>query len=412
MSKFSDFPLEEYQRRSIQARKLMGQYGIDALFLTDEENMTYFSGFRKILPTSKARGYILNFMLLPKEGEPVLILPLPMRGNAEISSWIKDQRFFASGVTGMPEIDPIQLAVETIEELGVFNKVIGLELGEQMRIAAPQKDFDAIRSKLSNANLVDASELIWKMRMIKSPREIQYVEKACDITCKAFQAGFESIKEDMTEKELARIIYKAMLDEGGEDTPLQAVILVRSGPDRYRLSDTRPSETKIKKGHIVIVDGGVSYKGYASDICRLASIGKPTKKQMEMSDCAFDADEACLRALKPNVKASDIFRAADDTIRDHGYSNNFIYRFCGHGIGLSVHEPPSIAEGIDIVLRPGMVLCFEPVLYDTKSLTYVLTGRMKGRGEEGVFYVEDQVVVTETGCQNLTSRMKKTLWIV
>jgi len=411
MKNLADFPSEEYKNRCEKARRLMDEYNIDALLLTEEENVTYLSGFRKMLPNfSKARGYMLHFILLPRDGAPVLLLPLPMRGNAELSSWIEDKRFFVAGITGLPPIDPLKLTIGTIEELGLVDRVIGLELGDLTRIDSSQKDFEAIRNGLPHAKFVDSSELIWKMRSIKSPLEIQYMRKVCGITCKAFQAGFESIEEGMTEKELARIIYKAMLDEGSEDTPLMAALLIRSGPNRYRLSDTRPSDTKMKKGHIIVVDGGTHYKGYFSDMTRLACIGEPTKKQKEMFECALKAEEAGVQAIRSGATAGDVFTAADNVITELGFNKNFIYRFCGHGIGLRVHEPPSIAQGSETVLQPGMVLCVEPVLYDKVSLTYMLNGIM-GKGAEGVFYLEDEVVVTERGHENLTP-MEKTLWIV
>jgi len=380
----------------------MSQYNLDALLLTEEENLTYFSGLRKVLPNlSKARVYQTYFLILPRGAAPVLILPLQMRGNAEAMTWIDDVRFSVAGLAAMKPVDVLRLTVETMEEMNLADKAIGMEFGDLTRLDLSQNDFEAVKRGLPKARLVDCSELIWRLRMVKSPGEIECIRRASAMTCKAMEATLGSMKEGMTEREIARAFYKMLLDEGCEDTPLKAFISIRAGPTRYGMWDSRPSDTKIKRGDIIVLDGGTNFKGYSSDMIRLASVGKPSKKQQEMFEVALRAQEAAIQAVRSGTTCGEVYNSAAKVAEKAGYLKSLYATGCGHGIGLLVHEPPSLAKGSKVRLEPGMVLCVEPAFYDDKSLAYIHRGG-RGKGEHGVFMVEDTVAVTQTGHESLT----------
>ena len=119
-----DFSRNEYQTRYNNARDLMELQDLDALLILEETNLTYFSGFRKIIPYgSKSRTYMSHFCILPRDGDPTMILPLVMRGNAESMTWVENLQFFS-------EQDPITLLLQTIDNMKLTKGAIGCELGE------------------------------------------------------------------------------------------------------------------------------------------------------------------------------------------------------------------------------------------------------------------------------------------
>ncbi len=397
-----DFPQREYETRYQNARALMEKQNLDAIIIMEEVNLAYFSGFRKILPLgSKVRTYMLRFFILPRDGTPILIIPLEMRGNADSMTWIDDIRFFQSEIVYLPVIDPITVLLETLEELKLTNGPIGFEFGEGTRLECSHQDFEMIKRGLANAQLVDAAPLIWALRSVKSPAELDYLQRACNITQQAIQTGFEFMYAGMTEIELLSTLYRAYIDEGATDLPLKVSYVVESGPERHMMYDTRASTKKMRKGDIVIIDGGVSFKGYWADMTRLACIGNPSSNQMEKYNIALSALNAAMSTVKLGVTISDVAKAAAEVFNEFGYEKNSPYNSIGHGVGLEIHEPPFISQTNSLKLMEGNVLALEPIIFDTVSLSYMEEGIARGEGT-GDFFIEDNIIVTSNGYRNLT----------
>ncbi len=387
----SDFPREEFMARCEKARALMDQQNIDGLLLGKEQNITYLSGYRRPV------GYYFVYMFLPRDDPPVIVAPLTQRGNIETMSWLEEIRYYGSSDLGLANAQETGLKV--INDLGFANKVIGVEESPQV---VQQPIWDALKSELNQTKTVDA--LIWKLRMIKSTLELRYIRKACDIVSKAFMEALGAIHEGMTEREYARIAYRTMVDEGAEDTPLFGLLNLRGGGIRYMMSDTRPTDYKLRRGDMVILDGGIAYKGYWCDITRLTCIGPPSKRQKELFDACLEAELAGLDAMQPGVKVSEVFNAVWRVLEKRGTTKNMVTgQLIGHGVGIDIHEPPGISATsphADTILEPGMVLAIEPLLYDEPVMKSVIEGYRPGG--EGVFFVEDNVLVTEKGPENLT----------
>ncbi|MDH2900171.1 MAG: Xaa-Pro peptidase family protein [archaeon] len=401
-----DFPRNEYDERFKKLRVLMEKNGMDAVLVSEEVNLTYFAGFRKMSPLgTKIRSYLLQFCLLPRDAEPILILPLMNRGNAESWSWIQDQRFFNNE-------DPMEMVSLAIKEKGLGNSKIGAELGMNMRFEGYTNDFQSLRAKLPNVNYVDASPMIWELRSVKSSSEISCLRKSCDITQKAVNAGFRSIRTGMTETELLRELYRGALDAGAADLPLKLYFWIRSGPSRYLMRDSRPSALKkIESGDLVIVDGGVGFKGYMSDFIRTASVGQPEPEQKKMYDLAVESQTVALENMASGVDGAVISQKALDVFEKAGYSKNIFSKQIAHGIGLEIHEFPFIAANIpDTRLKTGNTLSVEPFLYDSASLNYLVNGVKEGTAK-GIFIVEDEIAVTDNGIDNMTP-MDKELFII
>lgn len=409
----ADFPKEEYRQRIDRVQKLMAKHGMHAMLITSEENVSYFSGFRTTIG-----GYIKeslpNTLIVPASGSPCLVLGLSMRANAQGMSSIDDVQFLGwEGVEKLTDSKFPEEYAETIvgvvESKDLRNKTIGLELNHAMRIGSSQDDFEHVKKALPNANFVDAGPLIWELRMVKSSLELEHVKKACDITCRGFRAGFESLKAGMTEREFARIIYRSMIDAGCEDTPVKMWLNLRAGSDRYAMLDSRPTDRSFKKGDIVVLDGGLCYRGYFSNITRIACIGTPSKRQKELYDIAQHAEEIGIESLRAGVSVREVYDSVMDFIRTSGYGRYQMYDTMGHGVGLDFHEPPYVNSKSAIVLESGMLVTMEPCLYDVPVVKTIL-GESDSPGE-GVFFVEDEIVITNSKPEILSSALERVLYV-
>jgi Xaa-Pro aminopeptidase len=204
----------------------------------------------------------------------------------------------------------------------------------------------------------------------------------------------------MTEREYAGIVYKTMIDKDATDTPFYGALNCRAGSDRYTHFDTRPTNRKIGKGEIVMLDGGTTFRGYWSDITRQACVGEPSKKQGQLHEVARKATEAAIEMIKPGVRAHQVCSAALDTVREAGFGQYLI----SEGVGLQIHEPPWLRSGIQEKLEAGMIVALEPTLYDTPVADYLrFKSGASGLGGEGIFAVEDNLIVTNSGHEDLTT---------
>ena len=160
--------------------------------------------------------------------------------------------------------------------------------------------------------------------------------------------------------------------------------------ERYSQGNCPPSSRVIGKepGEMMLVDGGPCYKGYYSDIIRQAVSGKPTDRQQMMYDIAVEGNNLGLSVIKAGIPASEVCRIVDGFFSSKGMDPyNRCKGWMGHGVGLDVHELPTLSMDCDVILEPGMVMALEPELFDA---------------EIGVFGIEQNFVVTETGCELLT----------
>jgi Xaa-Pro aminopeptidase len=390
------FPTEEYLERVKKARIKMDKLGIDALILTAKENVIYFSGIRTIGWGSKHRPMGI---IIPKANDkPVIsVLPETLFEVSLHSSWIDEIHLWGGWRRKDAATDSLSAFADACRFLGVDSDVIGLEIGYGQRIGMSQEDFLNLQSKLLRAKFVDASALIWDLRMIKSPLEIDAIRKACKATDKAFEIGFNSIRPGMTERDLAGIILAELALQTGE---MPGFIMVRSGKLKYGMVNVEPFEKPIEPGDLVVVDIGANYKYYWSDFMRMASIGEPSREQIYLFEAELASQKAGVSVIKPGIKLHEVFDECYNVLIDMGVKNHVPgLERVGHGIGLDVHEPPSIARGSETVVMVNMVLTVEPIFWDQPN------------HEIGNFAIEDNLVVTEDGFEIL-STFPKELFII
>ncbi len=392
---FAPFPADEYTLRIDRMRREMAARGLETLIVTSKENVVYFTGLQTIGWDSKHRPIVV---IIPcDDAIPVaMVLPETLLNVAQETSWITELKPWGGWRVKDAAPDPITGAGDVMRALGLDGGRIGFEFGYGQRLGMSQTDYESLRAQLPNATIVDGSEALWQVRMIKSAREIEALRKVCDATTKAFEDGFAALHDGMSEREIAGVMFSRM---AAETCDRPGFVMVRSGPRKYPMMNVLPFDKPMVKGDLIVVDAGAVYRDYWADFMRMACIGEPTAEQRRFFDATLESQQAGVDAVRPGATADDIFSACYEVLVKRGLKEHATIERVGHGLGLDVHEPPSLARGSDVVIEPGMVLTVEPVFWD------------KPDARIGNFALEDVVVVTEDGYE-LLSLFPKELHIV
>lgn len=391
--KFPDFPLEEYKLRINKTQELMKKSGIDACVLFNYHNIRYFTGFEKVNYTNDDNWR--RSLIIPSQGEPVIIVPQILHENFRITTWVRDIRPFGGPKHLAYMADHHTLFLNTMKELGLQNKRVGTELSSTMLPDLSFSEYERIKADLSKLKIVDASEVIWEQRMIKTEYELKLRRELCNKAIRAFKKAVGHLKEGMTEAEFHAEILKAYIDEGLHNITYGSHSLL-SGPGRGDAWIMSFTDTKLKRGDMIFFDGGPIYKHYFTDFQRNIIIGSPSDKLKNYYKRVLKGQEAALNAVRPGIKASEIYRRAEETLNKEGVKG--VIKFVGHGIGLQNHEPPYLEPGSDYILKKDMVLCIEVGAFDKDIIDCVL-------------WPEDMVIVTENGCEVLTKDLSQDLFI-
>jgi Xaa-Pro aminopeptidase len=304
-----------------------------------------------------------------------------MKGDAAKRSWVPNIRswlkvpFSASYVANL------------LSEQGLAESRIGTELGLEQRIEMPLLEFEQLRNQHPKAKFTDASDIIWKVRMKKSEREIKKMEVANNAASRAYDRCFQDIRERMTEKEVARTFSRYIIEEGA-DRP--GFVIVNSGPGESDRVCGTATGRKLSKGDAVWIDGGAVYDGYWSDFSREGTVGPASTKQLQLHNLICDITNQCVEAVKPNTAVSEIMAVCNRELQKAGMEPWRVGRI-GHGLGMMITEQPSVSSDDKTVLEPGYVITVEPGLMT----------------EVGMFCVEENVLVTESGHRVLTTASRE-----
>ncbi|MFH0962882.1 MAG: M24 family metallopeptidase, partial [Planctomycetota bacterium] len=267
----AEFSVAEYERRVKKAMRLMVERGMDALLLTTEENIRYFAGG----PLTELFQDKFNdfFLLLPADEavKAALIMSHHRQGPC-LPSWVPDQRFWGYDPSGslMEMSLGIDFVAEVIREKGLAGAKLGMEIDNGLRLGMTCVTFDKLKARLPKATILSAADIVWPVRAIKSGEEIAKIRKACRITCDAFERGLEALRPGVRERELASVIRATMFEEGATGAGFLAVY---AGEERGMWADAIASDYQLRKGDLVMFDGGCSVDGYFADVSRQASLG-------------------------------------------------------------------------------------------------------------------------------------------
>jgi len=360
------------RKRLERTQELMKREKLDALFISGEENFQYFTGLSGTicLHYSNARPAVL---VVPLEGQPIAVV-----GSATeevVRSAVKDVRSYTTTL-GVPT----ELYVKALKDVGLRNRRVGIEEGLEMRLGQPLGELLRLMKALPEVSFIDASSLIWELRMTKSKEELDLMRKAADITGRARQKTFDQFQEGMTHRQVARLFSELMLKEGAD-----RVAFVHVGC-REPINHTQlHSETPLNKGDILYVDGGAYVRTHTIDFPRFAVVGKAPEEIKRYHRLIVDISGKMADSIKPGVRCSDLWKVGYDLIKRAGFSPFNVGRM-GHGQGMLPTEPPSVSSEDRTVLIQGMVVSTEPliVVRDTAIIW------------------EDTYVVTEDGHERLT----------
>jgi len=272
------------------------------------------------------------------------------------------------------------ISLEDYENYFMFCENVGFE--ENYVTYAKYKEF---MRKYKIHNLVETEDIIEKQRQIKDEEEISYAKKACEITDKCFLHLLEYIKIGMTEKEVAYEIEKYFKENGADGTSFETI--VASGKNSS-VPHAVPTDKKIEKEDVIVIDMGCKYKGYCSDMTRTIFAGNIPEYVKDVYDLVLKNQELALSEIKEGASVKIISKMVECNFKLYDYE---LVHALGHGVGLEIHENPILSPRSEKNLKAGMIITDEPGIY--------LPGKFGIR-------IEDTLLVTEDGYELLTNSNK------
>ena len=335
---------EERLARIEKARRLMTEHGIAAMFLEPGSSMFYYTGVRWGL-SERPFGVVI-----PAKGELAYITPGFEEERArELIKFSNDVRVWQE------DESPYARVAEILRDRGIATGKVGVE--ERVRFFI----VDGIRREAPQLELVIGTPVTAGCRMFKSPAELALMQRANDITIAAYRAAFPTMHTGMTQGELSRAIAAAIQKLGGVSDGALCLFGVSSA---FPHGTTKPAT--LKEGDIVLVDGGCTVEGYASDITRTTVFGKPNDKQRRVWDIEKRAQSAAFAAAQIGATCESVDAAARKVITDAGFGPDYkvpgLPHRTGHGIGLDGHEWTNFVRGNKTPIQPGMCFSDEPTI--------------------------------------------------
>ena len=368
----------------------MNDERVDALLLTTEPDVRYFTGFLTQFWQSPTRPW---FLVVPGNGKPVAVIP-EIGAAAMDETWIEDVRTWPAP---RPDDDGVSLLAQTLREVAGSAGRIALPMGHETHLRMPLADFDALRNRLPGGAFVDATPLVRALRLIKSEAEIAKIAYICDVVSGAFNGLPELIAAGDTERDVFRRFKIDALCRGADDVPY---LVGGAGPDGYEEIISPPTERRLQAGDVLMLDTGSVFDGYFCDFDRNFAVGRPSDAARRAYDRLYQATEAGLGAARPGVTCADVFEAMWTVLGGDGgegdAGGNSTGRV-GHGLGMQLTEWPSLTPADETVLRPGMVITIEPGIM-------VAGGRMMVQ--------EEDVVIRGGGARLLTRRAPRSLPVI
>lgn len=343
------FPRAEFERRTERAQRGMAQRELDALLLTTEPEVRYFSGFHTQFWHSPTRPW---FLVIPARGAPAAVIPeIGVAGMAQ--TWIEDIRSWAAP---KPADDGVSLLADLLRGVCTGHRRLGVPMGHESSLRMPLEDFQTLRRELAHVEFVDASPVVRGLRALKSEAEIDKIRFACRLTSRAFGRLPSMIRTGLSEREVCRRLRRDLLDLGADDSPY---LIGASGPGGYDNIIMGPTDRVLGRGDVMIIDTGTTYDGYFCDFDRNFAFGHPTDAARRAYDVVYAATEAGIRAARPGATHDGLFDVMWRVLEAGGALGNDVGRL-GHGLGMQLTEGASNMRGDPTVLEPGMVITIEP----------------------------------------------------
>lgn len=336
----------------------MNKKNVQSLLITSEPNLRYFANFEGtkgyLLVTWKRAVFLTDFRYTEAARKCVPKDVLVFDVGKKMENWKK--------VIGKYKI----------KTLGVEDDSMTLLQHKSLKKVSKGVKFKKIYP------------LLQEIREKKQENEIQNIIKSQRINEKVLDTMIKKfIRAGVMEKKIAWEIEKMAYELGAEKLAFSPVVAFGKASS---MPHAKPGNTRLKKGNVVLIDMGVVYKGYHSDMTRTFFTAKPTKLQEEVYETVLKAQEAAIRALRPGITGKKADKAARKIIENAGYGETFGHA-SGHGVGFQIHELPNLSENYTKKLKENTVVTVEPGIY--------LEGKFGVR-------IEDMVVVTQKGPRTIT----------
>jgi Xaa-Pro aminopeptidase len=348
----------------LQARFAQAHPGVDALLVTNHKDIRYLTGF--------------------VGDDSWAIIPLKTKPEKSVVTIISDRRFEEQIQREAPQANAVmragaisEAAAKTLDGLGM--KKIGLQ-PDHVSLAL----FKSLKKAVGAGRLVETPDGLIKQRAIKDAAEVELIKKAGKIQQAAYKQVISQIKPGkQTEAEIAALLELTMRSLGADGPSFNTIVAVGANAS---LPHAIPGRTRTRNNQIILIDWGARLSGYCSDMTRVIALGKMPAKMREVYAVCLEAQMAAIDAIAPGKSLKEIDAVARDIIAKAGYGNEFSHSL-GHGLGLDIHEQPTLSTRSEGVLEPGHVVTVEPGIY------------LPGVG--GV-RIEDDILVTAKGREVLT----------
>jgi len=342
------FEQTEFERRLAQAQAAMAAADLDALLLTTETEVRYFTGYLTRFWESPTRPW---FLIVPASGKPVAVIP--SIGAALMGqTWIEDIRSWSA-----PDLadDGVSLLGETLRELTPDRGRIGVPDGHETHLRMPLADFRRVEDLLQQRQITGDAGIMRRLRMVKSAAEIAKIETACAIAGRAFERVPEIAGAGVPLDDVFRRFQMLCLEEGADWVPYLAGGAEQGGYADV-ISPARP--VPLAAGDVLMLDTGMVWDGYFCDYDRNWSVGGATSAVQTAHAQLIEASDAAFDIARPGVTAAELYHAMNDVLT-RGAEATDAGRL-GHGLGMSLTEWPSLIAHDHTPLKPGMVLTLEP----------------------------------------------------
>ncbi|HEX2179760.1 MAG TPA: Xaa-Pro peptidase family protein [Actinomycetota bacterium] len=359
--------------RQGRLRSRMQTEGLDGLLITNLTNIRYLTGF------AGTNGYVLV--------------------TSDATRFVTDGRYAtqASQMVKEAEITICTTHAAVVELLNSLARQHHLERvgyeATHVTVASrgaawePPPGLDKVMGYFEGAELVATQGWVEELRKVKDAEEIASIRAAAQMGDAGFEYILERVKPGVTERELALDLEFHLRSLGSEGVSFDPIV---AAAERSALPHARPSDRTVERGHYLLFDFGCVVEGYCSDMTRTVVVGSVDDRHREVYQTVLESQIAGLEAAGPGVACGDVDKVARKVIERAGYPEAFMHGL-GHGVGLEIHEAPSLKTGFPEQLAPGHVITVEPGAY------------FEGWG--GV-RVEDLAVVTETGLEVLSNAPK------
>jgi Xaa-Pro dipeptidase len=370
------FSKEEFKNRKSKVLKSMKEQNLDALLMFKQESMYWLTGYDSF-------GYVFfQTLILDQKGNIVLLTRAPDLRQAQNTSNIKNIKIWKD----KEDSKPFNMLKNILEDLNLKEKNIGIEYDSYgltgrntLKLNNSLKDF---------GNLKDKSELISKLRIIKSNEEITFIRRAAELADKALEEVWKTVKAGVNEGKILAEMQRVIL-EGGGDYPANEFV-IGSGHNAL-LCRYQAEKRNLSNPDQLTIEWAGTYKHYHSAMMRTIPVGKADPKHYKMHEACLEALNNCKEKLISGNTVGEVFDVHAKTLDNHRYKNSRM-NACGYSLGATfsptwMDVPPMIFTGNPLIIKPGMVFFMHMILMDSEAQLAMNLG--------------ETYLVTETGNERL-----------